>query len=399
MPQDDGDARRFARRVGVIVTGIVAVSVWVVVLLGALAVVTRFVRTIVVPRNKRTEPVRVRRVDLHRREIEFDGDGDSRTPGRYSFWFDDDEGHARIGDITGGGAVTVTRRIIDVDFGSLESVRRGRLGSWYHLGPWEFDHPYDDITIETERGPAPAWLIPAAEPGDRWVVMVHGWGGRRPECLRAVEAFRQAGYTCLIISYRNDGEAPDSADGRYGLGDTEWRDVESALLIAGEHGATSIVLAGWSMGGAIALQTVLRSEHAASVHGLVLDSPAVDWHDILAFQGTLNRLPDPITRTVVGTLGNGWGRSISGLANPIDFARLNVLGQAARLDVPMLILHSRDDGFVPHTGSSRLAALRPDLVTYDEWGEARHARLWNYDSARWDRSVGGWLSDLGAPTS
>ena len=130
--------------------------------------------------------------------------------------------------------------------------------------------------------------------------MVHGWGGRRPECLRAVETFHRAGYTCLIISYRNDGEAPDSADGRYGLGDTEWQDVESALLFAEEHGATSVVLAGWSMGGAIALQTVLRSEHAASVHGLVLDSPAVDWHDILAFQGTLNRLPDPITRTVVG---------------------------------------------------------------------------------------------------
>ncbi|KQX06757.1 MULTISPECIES: alpha/beta fold hydrolase [unclassified Leifsonia] len=394
MPQDDVDAPRLARRVGIVATGIVAVSFWIVLLLGALAVVTRFVRIIVVPRAKRTEPVRVRRVDLDRGEIEFDADDDSRMPGRYSLWFDGDDGHARVGDITGGGAVTVTREILGVDFGDLTGVRRGRLGSWFYLAPAEFGHPYSDVTIETERGPAPAWLIPAEEPSDRWVVMVHGWGGRRPECLRAVETFHRAGYSCLVVSYRNDGEAPDSADGRYGLGDTEWRDVESALLFAKEHGAVGVVLAGWSMGGAIALQTVLRSGHAASVTGIMLDSPAVDWHDILAFQGTLNRLPEPITRTVVGTLGNGWGRTISGLAAPIDFTRLDVLRQADRLRVPIRILHSRDDGFVPHNGSARLAALRPDIVSYDEWGVARHARLWNYDSARWERSVGEWLSAL-----
>ena len=95
----------------------------------------------------------------------------------------------------------------------------------------------------------------------------------------------------LLVSYRNDGEAPESKDGRYGLGDTEWQDVAAAMRFAREHGATEIVLMGWSMGGAIAMQAALRAEDRGLLSGIVLESPAVDWSDILHFQGTGYGLP------------------------------------------------------------------------------------------------------------
>ncbi|MET0725407.1 MAG: alpha/beta fold hydrolase [Leifsonia sp.] len=396
MRGDGGDGRRVMRRVGIGAAVGFAATIGVVTALGMLAIVTRFARTVVVPALTTDEPARILGVDIRAGTITFAVDDKTAVPGRYSFWFDGGDGHARIGEILSDDGSSVTRRVLAVDFGDLAAATRGRLGSWYFLGPWEFGLPYDDVTVETDLGPAPAWVIPAAEPDGRWVVMVHGWSGRRSECLRAIPAFHAAGYTCLVISYRNDGEAPESADGRYGLGDTEWSDVANAMAFAAGRGAQRIVLAGWSMGGAIALQAALRPELAASISGLVLDSPAVDWHDVLAFQGALKRLPEPITRGVVETLGSGWGRGISGLATPIDFDRLNVLARADELVTPTLILHSVDDGFVPHAGSAELAELRPDLVTYSEWSGARHARLWNFDPDRWDRTVGAWLAALDA---
>ena len=64
----------------------------------------------------------------------------------------------------------------------------------------------------------------------------------RQETLRAVPVFRDAGYTTLLVSYRNDGDAPRSDDHRYALGDTEWLDVEAAMRYALDHGARNIVL-------------------------------------------------------------------------------------------------------------------------------------------------------------
>jgi hypothetical protein len=41
-----------------------------------------------------------------------------------------------------------------------------------------------------------------------------------------------------------------------------------------------------------------------------------------------------------------------------------------------------------------LALARPDIVTFDEFTVARHAKLWNYDADRFNEDIGGWLSRL-----
>ena len=52
--------------------------------------------------------------------------------------------------------------------------------------------------------------------------------------------FHEQGYiTSLLISYRNDTDAPNSADGLYALGGIEWLDVEAAIRYALENGARS----------------------------------------------------------------------------------------------------------------------------------------------------------------
>lgn len=375
---------------GAVLVGTAAVAAAAVTVLSAV-----MARRIVTPPTKREQDTRVHAVDLEAGTITLQTTADSVLRGDYSFWFSEETGHARIGEIVRSTADGVTRRLVAVDFGDLEGARRGRLSGYTYLGPAGLGFPFEDILVPTALGDAPAWLIPSEEPSGRWVIQVHGRAVQRPETLRAVPVFREAGYNSLLVSYRNDREAPASTDGRYGLGDTEWLDVEAAMTFARGRGATSIVLMGWSMGGAIALHTASRTEHRDILAGVVLDSPVIDWADVVAFHGGALGFPAPIMTGAMRVMGRRWGGLLTGQATPIDFRRLDVVARADELTVPILLMHSDDDGYVPAAGSRALALRRPDLVTFVPFTTARHAKLWNYDREAWNLAITGWLSELG----
>lgn len=376
------------------ITGLALTGMSAAAAVGIGALAAMMARTIVTPPTERIEDVRIRRVDLEKCTVTMNVTPDTVLDGDYSLWFSGDTGHAKVGEVVSHGAGWVTRRLLSVDFGDLPSAKQGRLGGWLHLGPWGLGVPYENVTIDTPLGGAPAWFIPAAEPTGRWVIQVHGRAVRRQEGLRVVPVFRDAGYDSLLVSYRTDGDAPDDPSGRYGLGDTEWEDVDAAIGYAVEHGATSVVLFGWSMGGAISVQALLRSRHADAVRGIILESPVVDWADVLAYQGAVRRLPPGIAPGAMRVLGSAWGRLFTGLRAPIDFTRLDVIARADELNVPVLVLHSDDDGYVPASGSRRLAERRPDIVTFVPYATARHTKLWNYDPEGFTRQVQDWLAEL-----
>lgn len=349
-------------------------------------------RAVVIPPKRRPEDIRVLRVDEAEGTIVLTSTAESRLPGDYGFWFAAERGYARLGNVVVSGSGTVTRRIIDVEFGDLSSAARGRFSGWYYLHPRELGHRWEAVELPTELGPAPAWLIPAGRESTRWAIHVHGRAVRRQETIRGVPAFREAGYTSLLVSYRNDGDAPRSLDGRYALGDSEWHDVDAAVRYAIAQGATDIVLMGWSMGGAIVLQEVTRSEHVGIVRGVVLDSPVIDWVTALRHQGDLRRLPARISAGALSIIGTSRGRRLTGQASAIDLARLDFVNRADELTVPILLLHSDDDGYVPVTASRALAAARPDIVTFEAFSTAAHTRLWNYDRVRWNSAISSWLA-------
>jgi alpha-beta hydrolase superfamily lysophospholipase len=358
----------------------------------AAALTVHVARSVVTPPRTRDEDIRI---------LGFTGDTvtlsrtlDTLTPGQYSLWFDQDGGHARVGEIVSMDVNSVTREVIAVDFGDLGLARRARFSGWFYLGPRELGFEFENVVIDTPLGAAPAWLIPAEQETGRWVIQVHGRAVRRPETLRAIPVFREAGYTSLVVSYRNDGEAPRSVDNRYGLGDSEWQDVDAAIAFAIDHGATDVVLMGWSMGGATVLQAATRSSHSSAIRGVVLDSPVVDWVGVLEFQGTSLKLPRVIRRGALELISRKWGSRLTGQAEPIDLRRLDWVARADELDVPILLLHSVDDGYVPADGSSALAEARPDIVRYEEFVTARHTKLWNYDAPRWNAAIENWLQSL-----
>jgi alpha-beta hydrolase superfamily lysophospholipase len=358
--------------------------------LGSLSVYVA--RKVIIPSKTRLEDLRV--LGCTETTVTLSKTLDTLLPGQYGLWFSEGAGHAKLGAVVEVGPTWVVRELIAVDYGDLASATRGSIAGWFYLDPDELGVAHTDLLIETPVGPAPAWLIPAAKHTGRWLIGVHGRGVRRQECLRAVDVARRCGYTSLLVSYRNDGDAPLSDDGRYGLGDTEWPDVDAAIEYAIENGATEVVLMGWSMGGAISLQVATRSAHADILKGIILESPVVNWADTINYQTDASHAPRLVSAAARHLIGAPWARRFTGQSTSIDMERLDFVARADELTLPILLLHSADDGYVPPFASRALALARPDIVTFDEFTIARHAKLWNYDADRFNEDIGGWLNRL-----
>lgn len=360
-------------------------------------VALRVARNVVTPPGRRRYDIQVLAVDLVAGTVTLSRTDDTVVPGRYSLWFDGDRGHARVGEILDQTSESVTRRLDSVQHGDLAHATRARWAGWWYLTPGDLGVDSHDVDVVTPLGVAPAWIIDGGTTSDDWVIQVHGRGVTRAEGLRAVSVFAAAGFTSLLISYRNDGDAPPSNDRRYSLGGEEWRDVDAAIRYAREHGAQRIVLMGWSMGGAIVLQCMTRSSVADIVIGVVLESPVVDWVRVLNYQARVTGLPAPVRDAAMAILSSDVASGWAGLDQPIDFAQLDMVARARELRAPLLILHSIDDGFVPSDGSVALAHRRVDLVRFERFATARHTKLWNYDTPRWERAISAWLAEVIEP--
>ncbi|HET7476626.1 MAG TPA: prolyl oligopeptidase family serine peptidase [Dermatophilaceae bacterium] len=357
---------------------------------GSLGAATYFARKVLTPDPRRPDDTQIWAVDHD--TVMVAATPDSVLPGRYGLWLDGGQGHARVGDIVDSDGQRVRRRLLGVDRGRL-TVGFARWNQYYYGADpaTALGLATQDVRFASDVGQLPAWRVDAGA-GRRWAVLVHGRGARREECLRALPVLHQLGVTSLVPSYRNDIGAPASPDGRYSLGLSEWRDLEAAMRYAVEQGADELILFGWSMGGAIVLQTLDRSWLAEAVTAVVLDAPVVDWGDVLRYHGALNHIPPPIATLTSSLLGRRWSRRLVGVHEPIDVASTNWDDRAEELRHPVLLIHSEDDEFVPSGPSARLAAKRPDLVRWEPWRLARHTKEWNVDSDRWERVVRTFLA-------
>lgn len=358
------------------------------------AVSLRMARTVVTPAG-RVPDVELVGLDAAAQTVTLQRTPDTALPGRYGLFTTGSTSYLRLGSVVKEDEASVTRKLLTHVPADAQLAPAAAFSGWYYDEPDDLQIPYRNALIGTPVGPCPAWEFPAAVDTDVWVIQVHGRGTTRSETLRAVPVFHELGITSLLVSYRNDGDAPRSRTGTYGLGATEWRDVDAAIGYARRQGARRILLMGWSMGGAICLQTEFSSPHRDVIAGLILESPVVDWRTVLRYQGQLMRLPSPVLAFAQQILGSDWGAMLtrSGSAIPLD--RLDAVARSTELRHPVLILHSDDDGFVPSDASHALAEARPDLVTMETFTVARHTKLWNYDEARWSRVIRDWVRSHG----
>lgn len=372
---------------------------------------TYFAHRIITPEHEKKDDTTI--LEVGEGTVTLRATPETTSPGRYGLWLDKGQGHTRLGEIIepasepaaegarpgGKGAragrrATVTRRVLGVDAGEL-APGSARWNKYFYCGTPEtaLGLGYEDVLVTSDVGDLPTWLVrpePEQDTGD-WAILVHGRSAQREECLRALPVLHRAGFTSLVPKYRNDPGAPPSADGRYSLGLSEWRDIDAAMRYALAHGARRLVLVGWSMGGAIVLQALNRSDVAHRVHRVILNAPVIDWGSVLAHQADLHFIPRPIDHLARSLMRSRLSRHLLGIAEPVDVAATNWVDRADEVTHRIFIIHSATDETVPHQPSQDLARRRPGLVHTFVWPRARHCQEWNTNPSLWDDLVASFL--------
>ncbi len=299
--------------------------------------------------------------------------------------------HATVGRVLRTDGRSVTRELLGTGKGTVDAGAFVRLTPQAYAGDprTACGLEFHDVEVEGELGPMPAWYVPGAR--SIWVIAVHGVGATREQALAVLPALHRFRLPVLVPTYRNDAGAPASPDRIGHLGATEWRDLDAAMRHAVAHGATALVLYGWSTGAAMALRALRRSPSADKVAGLVLDSPVLDWRATVTAAVRARGLPAAVTplavRAAQGRTGAQGPRSAEETAE-------TEAGGPAGLDVPTLIVHGPDDTFAPWSASRALAARYPGKASLHTVPGAAHTAMWNADPAAYEETLRRFLTPL-----
>jgi uncharacterized protein len=200
---------------------------------------------------------------------------------------------------------------------------------------------------------ADAWLPP--DPAVAAVVLVHGLGGHRhsPSVVSMAHELRADGHAVVSFDMRGHGES----EGLCTLGDLERLDVAAATVAARDL-APRVVLVGASLGAIAVLRYAVDDPALA---GVVTVSAPAQWRlstarTALAAALTRTRAGRALARRRGVRLDRRWT-----WPEPPD-------ALAARLAVPLAVVHGRDDRFMPSSEAQVLHDAAPghrrlDLVT------------------------------------
>jgi pimeloyl-ACP methyl ester carboxylesterase len=317
-------------------------------------------RLIAVTRVHDSYPLRVLAVGSQDRAVTLSAGPDAAEPGTFRLAWPG--GQARAGPVTASGPGFVTRQLSHV---------RGRLAPGEPAGieadPYTGDPytalgiPFTTVRVLTPLGGMPAWQITGRR--STWVILIHGLGGSRADALPVMPRLHALGFPMLAITYRNDAGAPASPDHQSDLGATERHDVTAAVRYAASHGASGVVLFGYSLGGDMAAVTAEDSPVRSLVRGLILDSPVLNWRATLEYQGRRHGLPQPLISLTEALLS--WRTGLS-------YAQFDQLQQESSLHVPVLLIQGSADTIVPPAAAGAFARARPGLVTYLRVAGADH---------------------------
>jgi pimeloyl-ACP methyl ester carboxylesterase len=359
-------------------------------------------RVLVPDHSNLPEDTTVEDVSSHR--IVLERSDDTLRPGVYGL--DWQSGHAIVGQVLTSDDDTVTRRLLTLR-GYLPPEENVAIDTGVYASDPRQAHglPFRTVSIPAERGALSAWLIPAAArpmpPGRSkpsgmgkspvmsgsqtatWAIVVHGLNDDPEVGLRLAPTLRTAGLSSLLITYRDDLGAPESPDGLHHMGLTEWKDLQAAARYALSHGARSLVLIGYSMGGALVTQFMQHSALATRVRGLILDAPVLSWQDIISFNATEMGLPGFAAKPVEWVIG---------ARIDVDWGDLDALAHTEDLEVPILLFHGLEDTLIPVETSDELAEDLPEWVTYHRVPRAEHTQSWNVDPSLYERRVQDFLA-------
>jgi uncharacterized protein len=249
------------------------------------------------------------------------------------------------------------------------------------------DLPFAIVSVETPLGPAEAWQVRAEGVETGQAIYVHGIAGAREDGYRHLSMLHEAGWSVLLISYRNDATAPPDPSGHYTLGLNEWPDLEAAVkyLKPGPDGPGLLVVAE-SMGGAVLGQFLAQSDLASRVTAVALDSPA------LSFDAVVGHLAGQSGKPLPGVTAWAATRIMPRMID-LPLGKAEVLPVFAAFAGPVFIAHGAGDRLVPLGPSQALAVTRSGK-TVTLWTGADHRGSHAEDPAAYRKAFQGFLAGI-----
>lgn len=259
------------------------------------------------------------------------------------------------------------------------------------LGPVDFAEygmpPPETVTIRGEGVGLVGWYFDNPRDESCAVVMLHGFGGSKAEVLAATPLFWQRGCDLLLYDARGHGESSRAilSFGAHEREDmlrvVEWVTARTALP------RSRVGLLGWSYGAATAIQGA--SEPGGDVAFVIADSSFSSLGDIARVQAAKQYG----SWAKVFVPGAVFVSSVRGGFEVRDPAPVSVI-----VDVrsPVLLVHSRQDGFTPVEHSERIFAAsdqRRTRLVIPEW-EAPHALSYRRNRVGYTAVVDSFLAEF-----
>jgi pimeloyl-ACP methyl ester carboxylesterase len=217
------------------------------------------------------------------------------------------------------------------------------LGAKMLLRPWRrplTDTPsqvHREISFKTDGLVLRGWFFPASAPRRGLIVYLHGLSDNRRGAVGLAGRFAPKGYDVLAYDSRAHGQS-DGDTCTYGF--SEKRDVSAALDAI--H-AQDAILFGSSLGAAVALQAAPLEPR---VRAVIAQSAFSDLATIVA-----ERAPWFATAGEVHD-----GEELAEQTAHFRLADVSPLADAARIRVPVLLIHGAADRETPPAHSERLYA-------------------------------------------
>jgi pimeloyl-ACP methyl ester carboxylesterase len=233
--------------------------------------------------------------------------------------------------------------------------------------------PHVEVAFPGEGVELRGWLFPAEGAHLGTVIYLHGRNQNREGSVAVARRLVPLGYD--VLAY--DSRAHGTSGGRYTtFGYFEKRDVSRAIDFLG---VDRVVLAGLSLGAAVAIQSAAEEPRVA---GVVAISSFSSLEEVVR-----GRLPSFVTEGQV----RGAFREVERRAN-IRVKDVDAVAAARRIDVPVLLLHGSLDRFTPLDHAERIyGALRGPRELVEIAG-AGHGNVLASDQA-WD-AILGWFASL-----
>jgi uncharacterized protein len=229
------------------------------------------------------------------------------------------------------------------------------------LRPSDVDLRVEAVSIQTADGLRLAgWLAP--RPGAPAVILLHGYPAEKSDLLPLAAALH-ARFTVLLVDFRYFGESEGQVTT---LGFRERDDVRRAVDLLHARGFTPVGVFGFSMGGAVGL---LAAAEEPRIKAVVAYAAFADLRtlgkELYAYLWVL--------RGPFVALLRLWARLFLGA----DITRPAPADAAARLGIPVFLIHSRQDDQIPFAHAERLqrALVANGAAQFAFVDRARHGEL------------------------